>query len=147
MNVLCLAARIGTEVKAFLDIGCFAVGIDLNPGIVNKYVVHGDFHDIQFPDHTVDVIFSNSLDHAFDLNKLIKEVKRVLKANGFLILEIVRGTEEGYMPGYYEAAVWEKIDDLLDIFLKSGFDIVNKVNFEYPWRGGQHVSLKLKTDK
>lgn len=49
MTVLCLAARIGTEVKAFFDIGCFAVGIDLNPGENNRYVVYGDFHDIQFP--------------------------------------------------------------------------------------------------
>ena len=47
-TVLCLAARIGTEVKAFLDLGCFAIGIDLNPGTDNRYVVHGDFHDLQF---------------------------------------------------------------------------------------------------
>lgn len=39
MVVLCLGARIGTEVKAFHDIGCFAVGIDLNPGKENKYVL------------------------------------------------------------------------------------------------------------
>lgn len=32
-SVLCLAARVGTEVKAFLDLGCFAMGIDLNPGL------------------------------------------------------------------------------------------------------------------
>src|SRR6185503_1785705 len=47
-TVLCLAARIGTEVKAFLDLGCFSVGIDLNPGEDNRYVVHGDFHNLQF---------------------------------------------------------------------------------------------------
>jgi ubiquinone/menaquinone biosynthesis C-methylase UbiE len=144
MNVLCLAARIGTEVKSFLDLDCFAVGIDLNPGVENKYVVYGDFHDIQFSDHSVDVVFSNSLDHTFDFSKLIKEIKRVLKLNGSLILEIVKGTEEGCSPGYYEASSWKKIDDLLDIFRKSGFKIVKKVNFEYPWPG-QHVVLTLKT--
>ncbi|MDP2741485.1 MAG: class I SAM-dependent methyltransferase [bacterium] len=143
MNVLCLAARIGTEVKSFLDLGCFAVGLDLNPGIGNKYVVYGDFHYIQFPDHSVDVIFSNSLDHAFDFNKLIKEIKRVLKPNGYLILEITRGTEEGYSPGYWEASIWKKIDDVLDIFLKFGFKIVRKADFEYPWKG-QHISLMLE---
>ena len=41
MTVLCLAARIGTEVKSFLDLGYFAIGIDLNPGENNRYVVHG----------------------------------------------------------------------------------------------------------
>ena len=30
-TVLCLGARLGTEVRAFLDHSCFAVGIDLNP--------------------------------------------------------------------------------------------------------------------
>jgi SAM-dependent methyltransferase len=146
MNVLCLAARIGTEVKSFFDLGCFAIGIDINPGVDNKYVVYGDFHAIQFSDHSVDVIFSNSLDHALDLNQLIKEIKRVLKPRGFLVLEIVRGTEEGYAIGDYEASAWEKIDDLLDLFLKSGFEIVKKVNFEYPWPG-QHVSLRLKMNQ
>src|ERR1041384_5716321 len=36
---LCLGARIVTEVKAFRDLGCFAVGIDLNPGAENRYVL------------------------------------------------------------------------------------------------------------
>ncbi|MEY2527921.1 MAG: hypothetical protein QOJ05_11, partial [Verrucomicrobiota bacterium] len=61
-TVLCLAARIGTEVKAFLDLGAFAVGIDLNPGADNRYVVHGDFHDLQFAPGSIDVVYTNSLD-------------------------------------------------------------------------------------
>ena len=51
-RALCLAARIGTEVKAFIDVGCFAVGIDLNPGQANRYVVTGDFLDLQFADRS-----------------------------------------------------------------------------------------------
>ena len=43
-TVLCIAARQGTEVRAFIDRGAFAVGIDLNPGRENRYVVVGDFH-------------------------------------------------------------------------------------------------------
>src|SRR5262249_33435190 len=31
-SVLCLGARQGTEVRAFHDRGCFAIGVDLNPG-------------------------------------------------------------------------------------------------------------------
>ncbi|MBE3128753.1 MAG: class I SAM-dependent methyltransferase, partial [Actinobacteria bacterium] len=86
MNVLCLATRIGTEVKAFIDIGCFAIGIDINPGTLNEYVVYGDFHDIQFAPNSIDVVFSNSIDHSFNLEILIKEIKRVLKINGLLII-------------------------------------------------------------
>lgn len=143
MSVLCLAARVGTEVKSFLDFGCFAVGLDLEPGVENKYVVYGDFQNIQFATHSVDVIFTNSLDHVFEFDKLIKEIKRVLKPGGLLILEIVGGAEGGYTTGYYEAIIWKKIDDVLDIFLKSGFKIIERDKFNCPWNG-QHVSLKLK---
>ena len=45
-SVLCLGARIGTEVKAFLDLGAFAIGIDLNPGPDNRYV---SFHFVKLP--------------------------------------------------------------------------------------------------
>ena len=54
-NVLCLAARIGTEVKSFIDQGAFAIGIDVNPGEESKYVIHGDFHDIQFSDNSIEI--------------------------------------------------------------------------------------------
>ena len=40
-SVLCLAARQGSEVRAFIDSGAFAVGIDLNPGPRNRFVVVG----------------------------------------------------------------------------------------------------------
>jgi SAM-dependent methyltransferase len=118
MNVLCLGARLGAEIKSFLDLGCFAIGLDLNPGLSNKYVVYGDFHDIQYPSKVVDVVFTNSLDHAFDLDLLIQEIKRVLKPNGLLILEIVRGDKEDRIPDYYESICWKTIDDLLDVFVK-----------------------------
>ncbi len=139
---LCLAARIGTEVRAFKDFNCFAVGIDLNPGKNNKYVLVGDFHDIQFPKNSVDIIFSNSLDHALYLDKLAAEVGRVLKPGGHVILEIVRGVDEGGKPGYYEASVWRKIEDCLPPFIQAGFTILKKNDFEYPWRGQQVVLRK-----
>ena len=141
-NVLCLAARLGTEVRSFLDMGCFAIGLDLNPGENNKYVVHGDFHNIQFPKSSTDIIFSNALDHAFDIKKLIVEIKRILRPEGLLILELSKGEHEGYTPGYYEAITWKKIDDLLKFFLDDGFSILSRVDFEYP-DPGQHVTLKL----
>jgi SAM-dependent methyltransferase len=79
-----LGARFGTEVKAFHDLGSFAVGIDVRTGERNKFVLQGDFHDIQFPAATVDIVFTNSLDHAFDFEKVIQEIRRVLKPSGTL---------------------------------------------------------------
>jgi len=64
-SVLCLAARQGTEVRAFIEQGAFAVGIDLNPGPMNRHVMVGDFHDLQFADGSIDLVFTNSLDRRF----------------------------------------------------------------------------------
>ena len=143
-TVLCLAARIGTEVRSFLNYGCFAVGIDLNPGKKNKYVLHGDFHNIQFPDNSVDIIFSNSVDHALDLNRLADEIKRLLKPGGNVILEIGKGTKEGGKFGYYESSTWQKIDDCLESFIKSGFTVIERHGFDWPWPGEQVVLVLRK---
>ena len=107
-TVLCLGARIGTEVRALHALGYFAVGIDLNPGADNRYVLPGDFHAIVFPDGSVDAVYSNALDHAFDLEKVLAEVSRLLRPGGLFILDVLDGYEEdgGFVPGEYEAMMW-----------------------------------------
>ena len=69
-NVLCLGARTGAEVEAFRKLGCFAMGIDLNPGIDNPFVMYGDFHNLLFPKDSADIIYCNCLDHLFDLDEV-----------------------------------------------------------------------------
>ena len=59
LSVLCLGARLGGEVQAFIDIGCFAVGLDLNPGEKSMYVVHGDFHQLQYADSSINIVYIN----------------------------------------------------------------------------------------
>jgi SAM-dependent methyltransferase len=136
-TVLCLAARLGTEVKAFLGLNCFAVGLDLNPGKENKYVVYGDFHEIQFPDGSVDVVFCNSLDHAFELNKLLSEIKRVLRPNGQLVLEINLSADEakGSQGGYFEALSWDSNETLMRFLESQGFRCVQSTEIDFPWKG------------
>jgi SAM-dependent methyltransferase len=106
-TVLCLGARLGTEVRAFKDMGFFAVGIDLNPGAKNCHVLSGDFHNLAFGDGTVDVVYTNVLDHAFDLEKVMSETRRVLSPTGIALIEIIRGTDEGYLPQEYESIAWK----------------------------------------
>ena len=134
-TALCLAARIGSEVKAFLDLGCFAVGIDLNPGKQNPYVLYGDFHNLQFASHSVDFVFTNSLDHAFDIERMAKEIARVLKPTGVLIIEALKGANEGAKPGFFESFWWSSIDDLVKVFENAGFDLTRRTDIAYPWGG------------
>ena len=140
-SVLCLAARIGTEVKSFFDQGAFAVGMDLNPGKESKYVVHGDFHNIQFPNDSVDFVFTNSFDHSIKPEKLISEILRVLKKDGSLIMDIA-----GTPPGSYECLDWKSIDDVINFFLSKGFTISRRMKFERGngmlWHGEQVIFKK-----
>jgi SAM-dependent methyltransferase len=136
-SVLCLAARLGTEVKAFLDLGCFAVGIDLNPGPENRYVLHGDFHDLQFATASADVVFTNSLDHVYSLDRLLGEIARVLKPGGLLIVEAGIGSGAGKSPGHYESFWWSAVDDLISPFEAAGFTLMRREPFAAPWRGEQ----------
>ena len=135
-RVLCLAARQGSEVRAFIDSGAFAVGIDLNPGRENKYVMSGDFHDLQFHDHTIDIVYTNSLDHAFDLDRIMSEVKRVLVNGGVLICEVRTG-EVGGGRGFYESLSWESVEDLITRIASSGFLLARRTSFDLPWTGDQ----------
>ena len=134
-TVLCLGARIGTEVKAFLDLGCFAVGIDLNPGEANRYVLAGDFHDLQFAPNSVDVVYTNSLDHLFDGNRLAKEVTRILKPDGVFIVEAVNGSAKGVAPGFFESFFWGETSDLVRMFEESGFTSTRRAAIRFPWPG------------
>ena len=136
-NVLCLGARIGTEVKAFLDLGASATGIDLNPGENNPYVVRGDFHDLQYPPANFDAVYTNSLDHAFDLNRIAGEVLRVLKPGGLFIVEAVHGRDQGINPGFFESFFWKNIDELVSSFERAGFTVHHRVPIARPWPGEQ----------
>ena len=134
-RTLCLGARIGTEVKAFLDLGAFAVGVDLNPGPGNRYVVHGDFHHLQYADASVDVVFSNSLDHVFDVPRWMAEVRRVLRPEGMLLLEAGRGVDDGDRPEFYEALCWSSIEQLVAEVERHGFRLITERPFTEPSRG------------
>ncbi len=139
-SVLCLAARQGTEVRAFIDRGAFAVGIDLNPGSDNRHVVVGDFHALQFADRSVQYVYTNSLDHAFALDRVIAEVKRVLRPAGTLIVEANASAGDGAASaGPYEAMVWTDVDALLSRLVGGGFRLESKEPFDLPWPGEQLV--------
>lgn len=119
-SVLCLGASIGTEVKALHALGYFAVGVDLNPGEANQYVLPGDFHRIVFPDGALDAIYTNALDHAFDLKQMISEVRRLLRPDGLFIVDLLPGYDEGFVPGAYESIMWRDQESFLAGIRKLG---------------------------
>ncbi len=130
-NVLCLGARIGTEVKAFLDQGAFAVGIDLNPGKENQYVVVGDFHKLQYANESINVVFTNSLDHVFDIHKVLDEVHRVLKKGGKFLLDLEKRFPAGV--DKWSSFWWKNNKELIALIETKGFICKEKKNINCMW--------------
>jgi ubiquinone/menaquinone biosynthesis C-methylase UbiE len=113
------------------------VGIDLNPGADNRYVVHGDFHDLQFAPGSIDVVYTNSLDHAFDIDRIAKEVLKVLKPDGVFLVEAVQGRDQGTNPGFFESFFWKNIDELVAALENAGFTVSRRTSITAPWPGEQ----------
>ena len=139
-TVLCLGARSGAECQAFVQAGHFAIGIDLNPGKDNEWVVKGDFQNIQFADNSVDLVYSNSLDHAFEIASVASEIKRVLKPDGILWLEAGFGTDDAkpsraMLSTDYESLEWKSVHDLFSQFKELGFETAREEQFDNPWPG------------
>lgn len=126
-NVLCLGARLGTEVEALIRLGHFALGVDLNPGEHNRLVVTGDFHDLVFATGSVDAVYTNTLDHVFDLDRLMGEITRILRPGGLFIADTLQGFSEGFTPGRYESMHWRSRDELVAaITAASGMVVVEE---------------------
>ena len=119
-NVLCLGARDGTEVKAFLDNGLFAVGMDLLPKS-RSLVVQGDFQKIPYSDNSLDVVFTNSLDHTYDMDALLKEVKRVLKPMGAFVADF--GPAKCTFTDKWASCRWKSFDDVSGYIKSRGFSV------------------------
>jgi hypothetical protein len=112
--IVCAGARQGTEVEVLRDLGFRnAIGIDLNPGPNNLYVVKGDFMNMEYEDNSIDCLYTNCIDHAFDLKSFFAEHARVVKPNGYVIYDF---SEIGDT-GAFEAVGWEDLSVPIQLIL------------------------------
>jgi SAM-dependent methyltransferase len=128
--IVCAGARQGTEVQVLRECGFVnAYGIDLNPGPNNPLVRKGDFMRMENPDSSVDLIYSNCLDHAFDLGGFFREHARVLKPDGYALYDFV---PTGGM-GAFEAVEWKSEEILFRLLLQT-YKTVVKLETEEYWK-------------
>ncbi|MFH1081414.1 MAG: methyltransferase domain-containing protein [Pseudomonadota bacterium] len=128
-DILCAGARQGTEVEVLRDLGYHkAWGIDLNPGPVNSLVVVGDFMHIEKPDSSLDLLYTNSIDHAFNLDDFFAEHARVIKPDGYVLYDL--SIQEG---GPFEAVEWKHEEAIFLMMLKY-FSKVIEVRTDGDWK-------------
>lgn len=118
--IVCAGAREGTEVEVWRDLGFpNALGYDLNPGPDNPLVKQADFNRLPIQDNTVDVIYSNCVDHAFDLGMMFAEAKRVLKPGGLFLYDISLTRA-----GSFEAIEWKRPELVLIALLNFADELI-----------------------
>ena len=88
-RAICLGARLGAEVQALRDLGYDAIGVDLvaSPPLV----IRGDMHDAPFPFGSCELVYTNSIDHVYDLSRFAIEVRRLLTRPGWLAVQLALG--------------------------------------------------------
>lgn len=137
-NALCLGARTGQEVHVLKELGLDAIGIDLvdNPPLV----IEGDVHDLKFADSSYDFIFSNIFDHVLYPEKFIKEVERVIKPNGYVLLHLsINDTEDAH-----SANVLPSSDAVIKLFTKEFEVITNRPLNQKDWPAYWELMIKMK---
>ncbi len=97
-SILCIGCRNRAEIDYLLSKGAKDVlGIDLYSQSPDILVM--DMHSMTFPDGRFDVIYSShSLEHAYDPNKVAREIIRVARPNAWVAIEVpvqydVRGAD------------------------------------------------------
>lgn len=124
--ILCLGARTGAESLGARRAGFTgSIGIDLHP--VGATVRRMDWHHLEFPDQSFANVYTNSIDHCLELERLAGEVRRVLEHNGrfFVMAKTPWGTEAQWRErAILEALYWQRPDDLAEAICRYGFEIL-----------------------
>lgn len=132
-NLLCLGARTGDEVDIAKLMGFNpCIGIDLYP--IGKEVIKADWHNMPFDANSFDNVYTNSIDHCYDVTLLAEEIMRVLKQGGKFYFQLERKKEVGGLEDPEEFIqnhandflFWDKGEDLANAFIEFGFTLAHK---------------------
>ena len=87
-TVLCVGCRNENELEYIEDV-CRVKTQGLDLFSVHPKITTGDMHKMPYADNTFDALYScHSLEHAYDLQRAVREFIRVTKAAGLLVIEI-----------------------------------------------------------
>jgi hypothetical protein len=106
---LCLGARCGEEVAALRSLGyqnTYGIDIVPHPPLVRQ----GDMNRVECRDHSYDFLFSNAIDHAYDIETFLGEVNRIARPTATVLFHVALNHF-----GNYESIVVESADELINM--------------------------------
>ena len=130
-DVLDIGCSIGRGLGLISKTARSVVGMDINLEAINiakqNYkdnnkinVFHGDAENLPENIGTFDTILIFQTIYLIDIEKLIKNIKKILKKNGHLIILSINPDRKDFTPAKY-AVKYHNIEELCELFLKEGF--------------------------
>ena len=111
IRVIDIGCGRGNLVQGFLDNGCDAYGVDTSliafkSRIKNIKVIHGNYEKPLFQNDYFDLIVSiQTFEHMASLEKIMNQIKKTIKSNGLLIIEVPNDIE-GYRVKLFKNIWW-----------------------------------------
>jgi len=135
-KVLCIGARSGVEVEAFIKLGYEAIGIDLIAWPPN--VIEMDMMDMKF-DYKFDMIYTNSIDHCYNMVKFTEQIKNNIKPDGLIAIDFIHNKWQWV--GGHESVDIGCCDDIIKVFKDNGFKFIDKFH-DLPRRYFQQAMIE-----
>jgi 2-polyprenyl-3-methyl-5-hydroxy-6-metoxy-1,4-benzoquinol methylase len=126
--------------KKVIDLGCgywperelishlkaYVTLVDIAGKLIGDDVVEADACHTPFPDKSYDVVICRELlEHVIDADALMAEIRRLLRAGGYLLLSTPNGFNIPPMPGGDHLRAYSP-QSLLDLMDKFHFNIIDK---------------------
>jgi SAM-dependent methyltransferase len=110
--VLCVGCRNTLELDRFRERG-FANVIGIDVFSQREDIIVMDMHEMSFPDDSFDVVYaSHSLEHAYDVDRVAREVVRVARSGAVVGVEVPVRTRRSAA----DRVVFSGLDELRGVF-------------------------------
>jgi hypothetical protein len=131
-SIVCMGSRNGLEPRFFKEAGFSnSVGLDIAPTAnVLPFMMHHDFHELR-PTYVkpFDVLYSNSFDHAYDIDRFLIACRSFLNDESIMLFDYSpKDNLTNPTKGQADCLAIE-IEELIHrIFIMTGFRLVLQVN-------------------
>jgi len=116
----------------------YCLGNEINPKMKRKDILNCDFNKLpNFLTNKFDICYFNSLDHSYDPKKTAKEIKRIVKLDGFIIINYPEGQGVSNLDPTSDI----EIKDIIKLF---GNKVIYSKQFGSAWGYSEYIIKNSK---